>query len=168
MKKLMIAAVAVAMAAVAQAAAVTWNSGGLANGFANPDGNKITTAMGYTLTVAFFSDAAGNTKVTESSTSTANAMTGNMTATTANLFSASTTYYAQAIITDGVNENKTDILAFTTPGTGDTTINFALGSGFATSGNKWNGWTSAAAPEPTSGLLVLLGVAGLALKRKRA
>ena len=30
------------------------------------------------------------------------------------------------------------------------------------------GWQSVAAPEPTSGLLLLLGVAGLALKRKRA
>ncbi len=35
---------------------------------------------------------------------------------------------------------------------------------FATSGN----YTTAAVPEPTSGLLMLLGVAGLALRRRRA
>ena len=29
-------------------------------------------------------------------------------------------------------------------------------------------WSTAAVPEPTSGLLLLLGMAGLALKRKRA
>lgn len=29
-------------------------------------------------------------------------------------------------------------------------------------------WSSAAVPEPTSGLLILLGMAGLALKRKHA
>lgn len=31
----------------------------------------------------------------------------------------------------------------------------------------WSGWQTAAVPEPTSGLLILVGVAGLALKRKR-
>ena len=30
------------------------------------------------------------------------------------------------------------------------------------------GWQSTAVPEPTSGLLLLLGIAGLALKRKHA
>ena len=31
-----------------------------------------------------------------------------------------------------------------------------------------NGWAAAAVPEPTSGLLMLLGMAGLALRRRRA
>ena len=31
----------------------------------------------------------------------------------------------------------------------------------------WSGWQVASVPEPTSGLLVLMGVAGLALRRKR-
>ena len=31
-----------------------------------------------------------------------------------------------------------------------------------------NGWATAAVPEPTSAMLLLLGMAGLALKRKRA
>jgi len=37
-----------------------------------------------------------------------------------------------------------------------------------TGGTTPMAWTAAAVPEPTSGLLMLLGVAGLALKRKRA
>ena len=36
--------------------------------------------------------------------------------------------------------------------------------GSHTAGN----WTAVAAPEPTSGLLMLLGMAGLALRRRRA
>ena len=31
-----------------------------------------------------------------------------------------------------------------------------------------SGWTTTAVPEPTSGLLMLLGMAGLALRRRRA
>ena len=44
-----------------------------------------------------------------------------------------------------------------------------LGNTFGgTGGGADTVWTAAAVPEPTSGLLLLLGVAGLALKRRRA
>ena len=47
---------------------------------------------------------------------------------------------------------------------GDGTLTIDPGTGFGTAGD----WSPASVPEPTSGLLLLLGVAGLALKRKRA
>lgn len=50
------------------------------------------------------------------------------------------------------------------PMTGDTWANFQNGTDFASS--DWK--TMSNVPEPTSGLLLLIGMAGLALKRKNA
>ena len=38
----------------------------------------------------------------------------------------------------------------------------------AATGTTATAWSTAAVPEPTSGLLLLIGMAGLALRRKRA
>lgn len=53
--------------------------------------------------------------------------------------------------------------------TGRAATGTAIESGFGTVANSSVSWTATGAvPEPTSGLLMLLGLAGLALKRKRA
>lgn len=168
MKKIMIALIAVAGAFVANAAAVAWNSGTFANGFVGPDGKTLANSTDYTMTVYFYSDAAGETLVTESSVAKAKANGAYNTATTYTDFAAGTTYYAKAIITDGKNEMATDIVAFNTVNQGNSNINFTTGAGLASGAKAWPaaGWSSV--PEPTSGLLLLLGVAGLALKRKHA
>ena len=56
-----------------------------------------------------------------------------------------------------------DIVEYVDGGTGTTYYRQQFLSGKGTSAGDWT-----AVPEPTSGLLLLLGVAGLALKRKRA
>ena len=52
--------------------------------------------------------------------------------------------------------------------TGKDTFTWAAGTygGLGTEGQK-NVWVAQSVPEPTSGLLLLLGMAGLALKRRR-
>ena len=77
------------------------------------------------------------------------------------------------VLVDGDNIYITDTLTTGVAGTGNT--NFAFGNDesrtalkMAADGYAGGGWYTTAVPEPTSGLLLLLGMAGLALKRKRA
>ena len=85
-------------------------------------------------------------------------------------FPGSTTFYS-IIVAEYTDANYGDMFmaaakSDTTPASGTKSIsNIFGGLATATVGGVRN-WQ--AVPEPTSGLLLLLGVAGLALKRKRA
>ena len=83
-----------------------------------------------------------------------------------------TGYYYQLIVegttADYTAKKESAVTAFETAAAGGSAD---LNASSATKlGTAWTGaaWTVSAVPEPTSGLLLLLGVAGLALKRKRA
>ena len=52
--------------------------------------------------------------------------------------------------------------------TGRSATGTAIQTGFGSVANSAVTWTATSVPEPTSGLLMLLGIAGLALKRRRA
>ena len=171
MKKLVTACAAIMMAVAANAAAVAWNSGTYTQGFTNPSGEKMTSAMNFDLVVSVFSDAAGTTLVTSNNSKTVNAMTGAISATTEDVLASDKTYYIQATISDGTKVSTTDIYAFTTPSTGNIGVNFTTGDGLTgATGNTWGAWQDAGTPEPepTSALLMVFGLAGLALRRKRA
>lgn len=174
MKKIMILVAAVVMAAVAQAASVAWNSGAVygTDGLAKVGKG----ATDYTVAVMFFNDAAGTDAVSGITGTTSSSLsgTGSKYSGVADGFVGGNTYYAQILITTAGYEAKSEVAQFVASGTGDTSLNFASGEGFSTvrpllDTSVAGTWKSTGdVPEPTSGLLVLLGMAGLALRRKQA
>lgn len=171
MKKMLIAFAAIGIAIACNAAAVNWQSGAVYK--ATDNTTKVGKgATDYLVTIAFFTDSAGSEAVAAltGDLSVGTAGTGSKYSGTVEGFAAGTKYYTQLVITTSGYEAKSDIVSFTTPGTGDMTLNFSEGDGFDTSYtfSTANAGAWQAVPEPTSGLLMLLGLAGLALKRKRA
>ena len=187
MKKLMVAAVTIAMAVVANAASIKWSTTyEVADG-----GEGITSAtVAYLVNVATLSqtdlyeavsggatlDAALSGKALQSAT-----MSDGVISTTTFAIADSlvnTTIKAYMVLFDSdlnalyFSEQKSALVqsamdtkfAFTS----DSSIDGIAAdmSGFNTSAGGWV--STAAVPEPTSGLLLLLGMAGLALKRKQA
>jgi len=202
MKKLLIAACAVALATVVEAASATWNSGALYYA-AGADGgigtSKITTAntvQGYYFNVsealytaitasfsqedvfkAFTADGASSTlkygdfaAVTVNKTGS-NLATGTLALKDTNSYSSGDTVYGVLIYTYTDATYGDMYVANAGEMTFASASNKSLNNmantfgGNATAANN-NGWQSV--PEPTSGLLLLLGMAGLALKRKVA
>ena len=174
MKKIMIMLSAVAMAACVQAAAVQWSTGALYAPMA--DGSFSSTRLSgtwgtYEVVVNFYADNAGTmgaalTGITGNTDTSASL--GNFSATTSDSFTAEKSYWAQVLVTatdktDGkVYTMTSEAVKFDMPVNGNGAVNFSNASAMPSA------WSTADVPEPTSGLLLLLGVAGLALKRKRA
>ena len=213
MKKLMIAACAVALAAAAQAGRVSWtitnvyagnntdkisgnaylfSAATIADsavaaaindawaGYTDMDGNKFTGKDGLTAFLNEKALGANGTAVTwtPSEAGTYSVAVGSYTNEQLGLAN-STEYTLYAVIFDDTIDNIDDTTKMfvtgtktaTTKGEGSTNMGFGIGNQATRSKNPDN-WTTASGsapiPEPTSGLLMLLGMGALALRRRRA
>ncbi len=182
MKKVLIALAAVAFATVAQAAAFNWTSSGTnaSKTFYGPSGSTIAGATVYLFDAATVTQSAlvtaiqggGSISSYTSITTTTLDSNSRLTAKEFSYGEAGTVYdFYMAIVQDDnifVSGTKTvsgqlsDTVAVQFSGIKTATQTVLGEATYSTAG-----WYSAV-PEPTSGLLMLLGVAGLALRRRRA
>jgi len=183
MKKLIVAALAIASAVVVNAASVNWS---MANGVLapSPDGSASSGRASY-YTMLIFTDsqasavdsaiAAGNFTslgtLAKSTYQAAKAGTfggtvSGLTGTSATLFAVVfDTYSTTETIADAGYYHKTGTV---TQNTFDPTGSDPATTAVFTSTQMTGTWTATSVPEPTSGVMLLLGMAGLALRRRRA
>ena len=197
MKKLMIAAAVVCAAAFAQAAQYSWGASDICTGFgaggAN-DNNASGTAYLFlnggdtslalvqasveagTFADNFAAKALDTAAFADAVLPFASSAEGLAGATGDSFFAvfvanawteyggsgAGTVDPAQAFVTSAYTPGAVETL-------GKTTLDFgSLYEGTYGDTTLASGWSAQSVPEPTSGLLMLIGIAGLALRRKRA
>lgn len=181
MKKLIMAVALCCVAAVAQSATVAWSAGKIFDG--TDSANGVGSGTAYLVLVSSLAQAdavssfaeGNNTAITGAAIGSYaiadskvayNELTG-VTAPT----SASAFYYIvfngdNMLVSEAVNSTYDNVTTMHA-------VEFASSKNYAKAlpsdgAYSGAGWYTAAVPEPTSGLLLLLGMAGLALKRKRA
>lgn len=177
MKKLLVAAVFVCAAAISQAATVNW---GISN-VKNSAGGAPTA--GWSVMAFYTAVGAGSDAIVSAIQSKSAASSAFETKTLASSFGSGNVKTHDATVAGITDNTKNYDFYFVVFNDADATkaTEYAMVSSldkgysdlegkFAIPSANFSGatWQTTSVPEPTSGLLMLLGVAGLALRRRRA
>ena len=175
MKKIIIAAAVALMGIAVNAATVNWSVNAVQNSPDNTVGaGWIVQIFDSSVTYDYIKAVSGDISAWVSGTTVAAGTTfraaGSTTMDNGTSKSIYMVIYDATSIASADNYIVSDVMTITANAAGS-----AVSSGFGsmvatTSQNKFlnSSWTATAVPEPTSGLLLLLGMAGLALRRKQA
>ena len=161
MKKIIVTLAVVVSAALANAAAFSWSAAQI---YSPADSTALLNAG----TASLYCDA-----LSSSALSTASVSGGKIAATTfsSEAAVANTSYDFYFVLETeqgGSSYSFTSATkAVTASATGTAGISFGTQKAATTDSSNWKGGSSDV-PEPTSGLLLLVGLAGLALRRKQA
>ena len=175
MKKIIIGVCAVMLGIAAQAATVNWSANAIQS---SPD-NAVAAGwlvQIYSSDVVYSYEAAnaGTIATWASGSTVAAGTTFRATGSGSQADGSTVSYYAvvydASTVAGAKNYIVSDVVSVSTAANG-ATANLPFGAMTATtSANKFlnSSWTAVAVPEPTSGLLMIVGLAGLALRRRRA
>ena len=187
MKKLMIMVALMAAAVSANAASYVWSAstGRLFDGKGSENANRYA-GTGYLFAAGTVAQSdvvaalvAGTLNTTLNTALAQNTFSNGRTTDASTAFDATSLENAYFVVAGTDKDGNagvyiSDYATIVPSDVGNGQVNFGSQNAYsaafkdATAGYAGAGWYSQAAPEPTSGLLLLLGMAGLALKRKRA
>ena len=193
MKKVMIALAACCVSVFAEAASVKWNSGtiyiasdaigttGSGTSYKANGSARSVSAYFFALTAEEYATASSmetaalyNQYIVGAVSPTLTGKTGalgtiNLSQTVADgsTESPQTGYGLVLYVDTTTSANYENVDAFVKSYVGTTTWKDTVGSTLGNLAAQQSNWTAIAIPEPTSGLLLLLGMAGLALRRRR-
>ena len=173
MKKLMIMLCAAAVGFCAQAATVSWQTGDITgtNGVLADD-NNFDDGWTYAAIFQVFADNGGTMGDQIGSDIVGTYDYGSFTGSTTGL-ATGTDYWIKTIITEDTGTKTTDMVVgpakFTTGASESfaTALDFTTGAGFAGGVSPMGSATWGGVPEPTSGILMLVGIGALALRRRK-